>query len=190
MNPELSPALRRALALLLLLTVIALVWSAAVRPLLALALDRRAEIEALSARVAGFEAVAARRPPLQQRLRDGGRRLAAAGGFWTGAGAAAIAAGVEDRLRAAVAAGGGRVISISEAREAVELGFRKVTVHCAIEGGLDTMIKTLAAIETARPALFADTLTVAVREEGAGRQGPPMLDIDIDISGYSGRQGS
>jgi general secretion pathway protein M len=101
-----------------------------------------------------------------------------------------IAAGVEDRLRAAVAAGGGRVISTSEAREAVELGFRKVTVHCAIEGSLDTMIKTLAAIETARPALFADNLTVAVREEGAARKGPPMLDIDIDVSGYSGRQGS
>jgi general secretion pathway protein M len=189
-NLSRSPLTRRALALAILLGVIALVWSVAVQPLLGLAVNRRAANALFAEQVGDLEAAAAREPELQRRLRDGRRQLAATGGFWTGAGAAAVAASVEDRLRAAVAAGGGRVTSTSAAREAVELGFRKIAVHCTIEGSLDTMIKTLTAIETARPALFADNLAVAVRETAGDRKGPPILDIDLDVSGYSAQPGS
>jgi len=47
------------------------------------------------------------------------------------------------------------------------------------------MVKTLAAIETARPALFADNFTVATQENTTERTGPPILDLDLDVSGYS-----
>jgi general secretion pathway protein M len=189
-NPAMSPTTRRTLAVTILLTLIVLVWSTAVQPLIALVMNRQAAIASLADQVAGLEAVVGREPELQQRLRDGQRRLAVSGGLWAGSGAATIAAGVEDRLRAAVAAGGGQVTSTSEAHEAFEHGFRKITVHCTIEGTLDTMIKTLTAIETARPALFADNLTAAVQEAATGQKGPPILDIDLDVAGYSARPGS
>jgi hypothetical protein len=189
-NPTLSPPVRRALALTILLGLLVLVWSAVVQPLFGLTVNRRADITLLDERVGDLEAVAAREAEQQRRVRDGRGRLAAKGGLWTGAGAASIAANVEDRLRAAVAAGGGRVTSTSEAREAGEPGFRKITVHCTIEGSLDTMVKTLTAIETAEPALFVDNLAVAVREIEGERKGPPVLDIDLDVTGYSARKGS
>jgi hypothetical protein len=178
------------LALAILLGLMLLVWSAAVQPLLGLTANRRADIALLDERVGNLEAVAAREADLRRRLRDGRRQLAAKGGLWAGTGGAAIAANVEDRLRAAVAAGGGRVTSTSEAREAAELGFRKITVHCTIEGSLDTMVKTLAAIETAEPALFVDNLVAATREIEGQRRGPPLLDIDLDVTGYSAQSRS
>jgi general secretion pathway protein M len=121
----------------------------------------------------------------------GGRtQLAAVGGFWNAASPAAIAAAVQDRLHEAVGGGGGQITSTSEAHEGAEYGFRKITVHFSIEGTLDMMVKTLAAIETSRPALFADNLTVAAQENAAERKGPPILDLDLDVSGYSAAPGS
>ena len=97
---------------------------------------------------------------------------------------------MQDRLREAVVAGGGQITSTSEAHEGVEYGFRKFIVHIRIEGTLDTRVKTLAAIETSRPALFADNFTVAAQENAAERKGPPILDLDLDVSGYSAGPGS
>ena len=110
-------------------------------------------------------------------------QLAAAGGLWRDASATAIGAAVQDRLRKAVGDDGGRVESSSEAHETSEHGFRKITVHFNIEGTLDTMTRTLAAIEVARPALFADGLTVAAPESPAAN-GPPMLHFEIDVGSY------
>jgi general secretion pathway protein M len=189
MNFVLSPTIRRVMALAIFLTLIGISWSGAVQPLFALVLDRRADIDQLSQRVVDLEKLAARRSELEYRLRDGRRRLAAAGGFWTGASAAAIAADVEDRMHAAVAASGGRVTSTSATGDAAEFGFRRITVHCTIEGTLDTLEKTLAAIENTRPALFADNLTVSVRDNAADNKGPPLLDLDLDVTGYSAAPG-
>ncbi|HEY3912306.1 MAG TPA: type II secretion system protein GspM [Stellaceae bacterium] len=184
MNISLSPTMRRALALAILLSLMVLVWTAAIQPLIGLSTQRRADIAALSARLAHLDAVIARRPELRRRQRAREKQLAAAGGLWRGASASAIGAAVQDQLGKTVAVGGGRVDSSSEAHETVEHGFRKITVHFSIEGSLDTITKTLAAIETARPALFADRLTIAAPDGTAAATGPAVLHFDIDVSGY------
>ncbi len=184
MNISLSPAMRRALALAILLTLIVLVWTTAIRPLIGLSADRRADIAELSVRLAHLEAAIARRPQLQRQAHNREEQLAAAGGLWRGASATAVGAAVQDRLRKAVGAGDGRVNSTSEAHETVDHGFRRITVHFSIEGTLDTMTRTLAAIETARPALFADRVTIAAPDSAAAAHGPPVLHLDLDVSGY------
>ena len=183
MNMSLSPAMRRALALAILLSLVAFVWSLAIRPLIALSADRRADIAELSDRLARLQLVIAHRPELQRQLSERDGQLAAAGGLWRDASATAIGAAVQDRLRKAVGDDGGRVESSSEAHETSEHGFRRITVHFNIEGTLDTMTRTLAAIEAARPALFADRLTVAAPESPAAN-GPPMLHFEIDVGSY------
>jgi Type II secretion system (T2SS), protein M subtype b len=185
MNIVWSPTMRRVVSLAVLLTLIALFWLAAMRPLIGLAWDRQGDIAELSDQILHLEALTDRQPGLQRRALSGRTQLASIGGFWNGSSAAAIAAAVQDRVREAVIAGGGQVTSTSEAHEAAEYGFRKITVHFSIEGTLDTMVKTLAAIETARPALFADNFTVATQENTTERTGPPILDLDLDVSGYS-----
>ena len=188
MNLSLSPSLRRAFALLILIALIGLIWSAAVRPLVGLWEARRTDIAELSGRLAHLEAVAARRPQLEQRLRNREAELAAAGGMWRGASATAIAAAVQDRLTSAVAASGGKVNSSSPGPETMEHGFRRVPIHFTIEGTLDTLTKTLAAVEAAQPALFADGITVAVPDNTAAN-GPPTLRFDLDVSGYLAEHG-
>ena len=190
MNIPWSPAMRRAAALAIFSALIALFWLAAMQPLIGLASDRRGDIAELSGQIAQLEGLMARQPGLQRRELSGRAQLTAVGGFWNGASAPAIAAAIQDRLREAVIAGGGQVTSTSEAHEAAEHGFRKITVHFTIEGTLDTMVKTLAAIETARPALFADNFTVATQENATEHKGPPTLDLDLDVSGYSAAPGS
>lgn len=186
MNILMPAAVRRALALAILLTLVALAWTAAIRPVIGLSTQRHADIAELSARLAHLEAIISRRPELQRRTQAGEQRLAAAGGLWHGTSAPAIGAAVQDRLGNAVAAGGGRVDSSSEAHETVEHGFHKVTVHFSIDGTLDTITKTLSAIDTARPALFADRVTIAAPDNAVAGNGPPMLHLDLDVSGYLG----
>jgi Type II secretion system (T2SS), protein M subtype b len=184
MNISLSPAIRRALALAILLTVLLLIWTAAIEPLIGLGIERRSDIADLLARLAHLEAIVARRPLLQHQARSQEEQLAAAGGLWHGASAAAIAAAVQDRLRKAVTAGGGRVDSSSEAHETIKHGVRKITVHFSIEGTLDTVTETLAAVETARPALFTDGIAITAPDAAPAASGPPMLRFELDVSGY------
>lgn len=183
MNLSLSPAMRRVLAVAILLALAGLVWSAAIRPLVGLAADRRADIAALSVRLAHLDAVIARRPALERRMREREHELAAEGGVWREASGTAVAAAVQDLVRKTVGAAGGRVDSSAPAPEAVEHGFRRVTVHFTSEGTLDTLTRTLAAVEAARPALFADRVRVAA-PEGPAANGPPMLRFDLEVSGY------
>jgi hypothetical protein len=184
MNMPLSPALPRALALAILMSLLLLIWAALVQPLIRISTGRRAEIADLSARLAHLDAMAARRTGLQRQALGREAQLAAAGGSWHGASATAVGAAVQDRLRKAVAAGGGRVESSSEAHETIEHGFHKLTVHFSIEGTLDTVTATLAAIETSRPALFAGEMTIAAPDGTPAAAGPPMVHFELDVSGY------
>ena len=189
MNLSLSPVMRRVLAVAILLALAGLVWAAAIRPLVGLAADRRADIAALSARLAHLETVVARRPKLERRSHERERQLAAAGGVWREASGTAVAAAVQDLVRKAVGAAGGRVESSAPAPEAVEHDFRRVSVHFTSEGTLDTLTRTLAAIAASRPALFADRLRIAA-PEGTPANAPPVLRFDLDVSGYLAGTGS
>jgi hypothetical protein len=180
----LSPLLRRILALGILAVVVVLAWSLAVWPLLELSLDRRADIDALAAQAGHFEAMIARKPALERKAHALRQDVSAAGGFWNGPSGAAVAAVIQDRLREAVTAGGGRVKSTSFDREANERGFRKIVVQFSIEGTLDTLQKTLAAVERRTPALFVDGFTVEAAETGTAPDRAPVLDFDLSVAGY------
>jgi hypothetical protein len=184
MTTLLSPLMRRLLALSILAAVVVLCWSLVVRPVIALSSDRAAEIEADTEQLDHLQLVIAHRPELERRANALHAQFAAAGGFWAGVSPAAIAASVQDRLRQAVTDSGGRVKSTSGVSETTEHGFRKLTVRFSIEGTLDTVQKTLAAVETATPALFVDSLKLAPQGRDADAETPPMLDLDLDVAGY------
>lgn len=184
MNLALSPLLRRAFAIGILVGVIVLVWSLLVWPLLDLSLSRRADIDQMTDEAGRLEAMVDRQSTLSRRDLALQHQLSAAGGFWRGPSGAAVAAVIQDRLREAVVAGGGRVKSTSFLHEANERGFRKIAVQFSIEGTLDTLEKTLAAVEAKAPALFVDGFTVEAAEAQAPRDRPPTLDFDLDVAGY------
>ena len=184
MTGILSPPIRRALALAILALLCLSVWSLAIGPLIDLSRDRQSDIAALTEQFDRLEAVAARKPALEQQAGSLQAQLAAVGGFWDGASPAAIAAGIQDRLRAAVVGSGGRVKSTSEATEAAEHGFRKVTVRFGIEGTIETVQQTLTAVATAAPALFVDGFIIVGPGNETVRDRPPVLNLDLNVAGY------
>jgi hypothetical protein len=184
MTLAVSPSIRRALALAILTLACLFAWSLVIGPLIDLSRDRQSEILALSGQLGRIEAVIARKPELEREAGSVQAQLAAAGGFWDGASPAATAAGIQDRLRAAVVGSDGRVKSTSEANEAAEHGFRKITIRFGIEGTIETVQKTLAAVVIATPTLFVDGFTIAAPANETARDRPPVLNLDLILAGY------
>jgi hypothetical protein len=48
---------------------------------------------------------------------------------------------------------------------------------------LDTVQKTLAAVQSARPAMFVESVAIHAAD-AAGAARPPELTMDLDVSGY------
>jgi hypothetical protein len=183
MMQAVSVPLRRGLALALLLTVLVLGWTLAIQPLIDLSRDRRDDIAALTDQLAHLKSIIARRPDVERRAASDQASLDAEGGLWTEASAAEVAAGMQDRLRKVVAASNGQLRSTAVVSEAMDHGFRRVTVHFGIEGVLDTVQATLAAIQSARPAMFVDSVAIHATTSGDAHN-PPGLTMDVDVSGY------
>jgi len=184
MNTNLSPPFRRALAVLVLVLVLWFGWTALLAPLLSLTSDRESDITALADQLAHLRAVITRKPALDQRTSTVDKALAAIGSFWTGPSLTAVSAGIQSTLRPAIEAGGGQLRSTSDAGEANEHGFRRVSVRFNIEGTVETMQRTLLAVETAKPSLFVESLIVMAPEISASRDRPPLLTVDLTVAGY------
>ena len=184
MTWSLSPPIRRGLALSILLGLLLVAWEGVVSPLIELPRERQGQIDALSEELGRLWTMTARKPELERRAATVQGQLATEGGFWSGASAAAMAASVQDRLRQVVIGSGGRVKSTSEGREATASGFHEITIRFSIEGTLATVQKTLAAIENSTPALFVNGLTIAAPSDRAARDRPPVLNLDLDVTGY------
>lgn len=183
MIDDLLPALRRALAIAILLALPLLVWVAVARPLIGVVVDRQAEIDALSDRLARLRAAIRRIPTLEANEAANKQRLEDAGGIWTDTNEAAIAATVQDRLRQAVGGSDGVVKSTSHLRGSDDKDLQTVRIRFSIEGTLDTVQHTLAAIELAKPAMFVDSMTIAAPATFSTAK-PPLLGLDIEVVGF------
>lgn len=183
MNISLSADARRTLALLILAGVLASAWSFVIWPLIELSRDRQADIVSLSGELHRLDTIAARKPELARRAQALHAQLAADRGLWASSSAPALAASVQNRVRAVVSASHGRVISASEASEASEHGFHKITVNFRIKGTLGTIQKTLATIENTNPSLFVERFTISA-PASQRRDRPPSLELDLRVAGY------
>lgn len=200
------PALRRAAALAILLLLPVAAWILVADPVIGLARDRIDDIAALAQRRADLDLILSRRPDLRREEAALRVRLAEEGGFWAGASAPAIAAAVQDRLRQVVTAHGGLLKTAAEIRSAATLGAElgadrgtadrsadpgagparaaAIRTRFRIEGTLETIRATLAAIETSRPALFVDGLTITGQDGDGTVEKPPMLALDLDVTAF------
>lgn len=184
MSEQMRRLLGRTAALALVASVPVALWLLVAGPLVDLVREREAEIEGLADRLAGQRMLIARRPELERREQALRTRLAMEDGFWTGASAAAVAAAIQDRLRAVVQAADGAVRSASQPRGTAEDGFTAMRLQFRIAGSLDTLQRTLAAIETARPALFVESLVVTSAGGRATDPTPPLLEMDLEVTFY------
>ncbi len=183
MSAEMLTLLRRLLAVAILLLLPVVVWVAVAQPLIGVVVDRQAQIDTLSERLIRLRAAIRRIPALELNETAARARLEAAGGIWTETNEASMAAIMQDRLRQAVSSSNGIVKSTSHLRGGTEKDLQVVRIRFNIEGTLDTVQQTLAAIAAARPAMFVDTMTVAAPASFTPDK-PPLLGLDIEVIGY------
>jgi hypothetical protein len=181
---SLTSALNRSIALAVLLGLLLLAWVGAVSPLIAMVTDLQSDIDAMQEQLAILRATIARIPEVEARGRAAKAKLDAAGGIWIGASDAAIAATLQDQLRQAVTNGKGIVKSTTYiGATTAEKELQTIRIRLSIDGTLDTLQQALAAVETARPPMFVESMTVAGPAQFTADK-PPNLALDFEISAF------
>jgi general secretion pathway protein M len=184
----LPPAASRALAMLILLGAIGLVYLGAVRPLLE---DYRTTGEAISDREAAivrFRRVAAELPQRRAQLAALRQRQAASEGFLEGTNDALVAAQIQNRIKALVEAAHGELKSTQVMPVQDEGKYRRITIRAQMMLDTEAAQRVLYGVETASPLLFLDNLDLRAhfvpdrRRERASDD--PRLDVRFDVFGY------
>lgn len=86
----------------------------------------------------------------------------------------------------------GEILSAQVIRSSEEEGFKRITVRIRMKSTLEEMVKTFHSLETNKPYLFVDNITIRsrnvarrrVRGSQAIEQAVAKLDIDFQLSGY------
>jgi len=175
--------MRRVLAVSIAVLLVFGVWAAVARPLIAMVTDRQHDIATLTERLATLRRAIARIPSLEQQDASLDARLDAGGRVWPDASDAATAALMQDRLGQAIRREGGVVRSASTIQGKDEGGLHSVRVRFSIEGTLETVERTLYAVQTAKPAMFVDSMTITA-PSSVSRDRAPRLGLDVEVVGY------
>ena len=183
MTFSLSPALGRAVALLILVALVLLAWFAGATPLIGMVAERRSDIDRLQKRLNVMQATIARIPERERRGDELKAALDAAGGVWIGSSDAAIAAALQDKLRQVVTGSEGTFKSASYLGATAEKNLQTIRIRLSAEGTLDTLHHTLAAMETAQPPMFVDGMVITAPAQFAADK-PPILALDFEISAF------
>lgn len=183
----------RWLALGLLLAVLALLYALVLHPLFVAPLRQaEARIEDLQARDARLRGLLAQRPQVERRLAI----LEAQGGsgFLVEPTAELAAAGLIQQLERVVgdASAGGRGCAIVNRTPLGDEGrgdrYRKVAVQVRLRCGNAETLAVLHALESARPWLFVDALTITAQRyfavPGSAQPQQGGLDVGFNLYGY------
>ena len=190
MRPQLSPPLRRFLAIALLFAAASLFWSVLISPVLDDYSEAQSTIERLAAAleksraserdVAGLEAELARLKERQKSvggvLQDGNESIAAAQ--------------LQNRLKTVVDSVKGDLRSTQVLPSREEGNFRRITVRGQISLDLAALQRVVYELEAASPYLFLDNVEIRTRSALRRRdrvKDDPLLDVRLDLSGYMRR---
>jgi general secretion pathway protein M len=185
---RLPPRASRALAVLILLGAIAVVWLGALKPLFDDYQATRQSIADDEAALARFRRVAAELPHRRAALAALRQRQAASEGFLQGTNEALVAAQIQNRLKALVEAAHGELKSTQVLPVQEEGKYRRITLRAQMTLDTAATQQVVYGIETASPLLFLDNLDLRVHIGGdrhRDRANPdPPLDVRFDVYGY------
>jgi general secretion pathway protein M len=141
--------------------------------------------QAAADRLARLTALAQRRPVFAEQVRSLQKALADPALLWSGSSPALISAAVQAQLRQVISAAGGSVRSTTELPVVPEHGLLRVSLRVDAEGTVETLQRTLHAVEAATPILIVDDLMVTAPDGGSTEaERPPVLSIRLDVTGY------
>ena len=194
-------ALRRALAIGLLVLLVAGLGVYAMAPWLQQINQRQTRVEMLQRQVLGNRALLANEAAIDHELTrldllSGERAL-----LFASSKPALAAADLRELMGEVIADSGGQLISVQEYEAANLPGTRAIGLRAHLTGEAQNLSDILYALESARPMIFVESLTVAASRRSSARNKRRLrarpnsilarrnsLDIRLDISAYIGAQ--
>lgn len=173
----------RLLAVALLVIVLLLVYRVALQPLLSGYWAVGADIEQLENDIARYQRLLAQRPALERNIAQFEEQYPIAPFLLEGNNSALAAANLQRRLQEIAAEHGARVISVQVQTSVEEGPLEKVALQARLQADSLGFRDTLYDLETGRPYLFIENLSINVRPT-ARRREEDQMEIRMTLAGY------
>lgn len=190
MKHQLPPLVSRALAVGLLLLLALLIHLSVIQPLYALYRGNSETLETLQHRLGAYRAVAARRGQLEEQLERMVPAQEESDLFLKSATQPLAAAELQAYVRRIVEGADGNLLSLQPITSGIsdEAG-TQVAVRVRLTGGTGTVLESLYRLESGRPLVLVDALSMSQRSRGrpgAGAAGDAGGDLDVrfDLTGF------
>lgn len=180
---------RRLIALFLLVVVLALPYVLVVQPIMAEFESNQQQIERYQELILRYRTIAADRPALEQELELAQRNIFPSQYYFSGDNPALVTASLQNQIKTFVEGSGGRLLSTQILPPEPDNGSTRVSVRVRMTGSVDSLYKTLYAIESNRPALFVESVDLNARQtRGRRRQREGETEAELmatfDVYGY------
>ena len=182
-----SPLVRRSAALGLLLVLVLAATALVAVPAYKLHEHYDTALEALQFRFNKLRSVASQKAEIQKGL-TAVKGENAARFFLKNSAPNLAGSELQDLVRAAVEKGGARLTSVQVAAPKEEGRYRQIVLNVQVIGNVNTLQKTLNALESVQPYAFVDTLRINSTQFRGARVNPglePEVTVQMDISAYA-----
>ncbi len=194
---ELPLALRRLIAIGLLLLLVALLGSYGVAPWLEHLMQRQTRVEMLQRQLQGNQNLLANESLIDEQLTRIEQLSGEQALLFTSTKPALAAADLRELIGEVVADSGGQLVSVQEYEAESLAGTRAIGLRAHLTGEAQNLNDILYALESARPAIFIDKLKVSTSRRSTLRNSRRLrarpnsslarrnsLDIRLDLSAY------
>jgi len=185
--PVLSKAQPRYLALLLLVLVVVSVTSLFSYPYVAALSSQGDAIAQKQKQIELYRQLASSEDVLRQELALLQRRNPAAGYYVAGETSALASASMQQYVKQIVDRNGGELTSTRVVQQDDNGAANSATLNVLLRTDMNTSTQILYLLESGKPLLFLDNLTINTRlVRGGGTSTTPLvaLDISFDVTGY------
>jgi len=189
MRDVLSPPLKRALAVAILIGLIGGIYYGVVRPLLDNYNDKRAAIEQMQDNLARYQRAARDLAPRQAELAALKQRQSAQDGFLQGANDTLVAAQIQNRIKSVADATKGELRSTQVLPSQDDGKLRRITVRGQMSTSLTGALRVFHGLESASPLLFIDNVDMRARpaqlRDRTAAVNTDVIDLTFDVYGYT-----
>jgi general secretion pathway protein M len=191
---KLSKSGQRAAALLILLGVIAILFSVTILPVLIASSNLRDSIDELGFRMQKYQNIASMEVPLKNQLTRLESQRVSKEDLLNGESTAITGANLQELFKQRVQQSGGRLQSTQILPESYQGSLERIAIKANFTGSIKALQKTLYNIEYQQPLLFVDNIeirsrTTRRRSRRTQTQPTEMLTVTMEIAGYRRSEG-
>ena len=178
---------RRAVALLLLIGAIWIVWSSAIGPVINAVSDHYRAVDTAKHQLAQLRRIALGADEITKRLTEVKSEEFDSLFYRKAPTPAVAAAAIQNEIRQSIEEHGGQIVSAQVRRIADLDRSHRVPVAFTFVGDINTVKKVLHDVDRKTPYLLVDQLSIQQRRQAPGsdaEEGNPRLNVTLEVGGH------